>query len=48
MDKIIIDPHYCTREELVELIAYLDLKCWDYSSIPEHSTEDGKTTLVDE
>jgi len=28
--KIIIDTHYCSREELAELEEYLEEKCWDY------------------
>lgn len=30
MKKIIIDPHYCSREEYKELKDYLDAECWDY------------------
>jgi len=30
MNKIIIDPHHCSREEYQELKDYLEEKCWDY------------------
>ena len=30
MEKIIIHPHYCSREEYQELIEYLKKNCWDY------------------
>ena len=30
MKKIIIDPHYCSREEYIELTEYLNNKCWDW------------------
>jgi len=35
MNKIIIDPHYCTREEHEDLIAYLDEQRWDWKEIKE-------------
>ena len=30
MNLIVIDPHYCSREELKELQDYLDEQCWDW------------------
>jgi len=30
MNKIIIDPHYCSREEYEELKKYLKNNCWDF------------------
>jgi len=30
MNKIIIDPHYCSREEFAELKQYLDDNAWNY------------------
>lgn len=33
MDKIIINPHNCSREEFKELIDYLENNCWDYRII---------------
>ena len=38
MNKLIIDPHNCSRDEFAELKEYLDDKCWDYkllSSMPK-------------
>lgn len=28
--KIIIDPHYCSREEYEQLLQYLTDNCWDF------------------
>jgi len=33
INKIIIDPHYCTREEYQELKDYLTARCWDWQEI---------------
>lgn len=35
LPKIIIDPHYCSREEYKELEDYLDEKCWDWKPQPK-------------
>lgn len=35
MKKILINPHYCSREEYKELIDYLEEKCWDYRILKE-------------
>ena len=32
MNKIIINPHYCSREEYQELIDYLEEQCWSYTT----------------
>jgi hypothetical protein len=29
-DKIIINPHNCSREEYEELLSYLEDNCWDF------------------
>ncbi len=39
MQKILIDPHNCSREEYAELIAYLEQECWDHDYIEEHQLE---------
>ena len=28
--KIVIDPHFCSRDEYGDLITYLEDNCWDY------------------
>ena len=33
INKIIIDPHYCSYEEYQELKDYLSLKTWDWQEI---------------
>jgi len=33
MNKIIIDPHYCTEEEYQELKNYLTEKDWDWQEV---------------
>lgn len=33
MNKIIIDPHYCSREEYQELKDYLNNESWDWKTI---------------
>ena len=33
MNKIIIDPHYCTREEYQKLKDYLTKQGWDWQEI---------------
>lgn len=33
LKRIIIDPHYCSREEYVDLIDYLKDNSWDYKEI---------------
>lgn len=35
IQKIIISPHYCSREEYSELISYLNEKEWSYTFIQE-------------
>jgi hypothetical protein len=35
MKKIIIDPHYCSSEELEELKEYLEEKCWDWKEVTD-------------
>lgn len=35
MNKIIIDPHYCTREEYESLKNYLDDQKWDWKEVKE-------------
>lgn len=30
MNKILIDPHFCSKEEYLELLNYLDEEMWDY------------------
>lgn len=39
MNKIIINPHYCSREEYQELKDYLTRKCWDWQEISGGKTE---------
>jgi len=39
MDKIIIDPHYCSREEYAELIKYLEDNCWDFRKVDDKKVE---------
>lgn len=39
MNKIIINPHYCTREEYQELKDYLTRKCWDWQEISSGKEE---------
>ncbi len=33
MNKIIIDPHYCSREEYADLKEYLTRSCWDWQKV---------------
>ena len=33
MNKIIINPHHCSKEEYQELKDYLTNKCWDWQEI---------------
>lgn len=33
MNKIIIDPHYCSEEEYQELKNYLNKKVWDWEEV---------------
>ncbi len=42
MNKIIIDPHHCSREEYQELKDYLTRKTWDWQEISsgENTEED--------
>ena len=35
MNKLVIDPHYCSREDYKTLIDYLDENHWDYKIIEE-------------
>lgn len=35
MNKILINPHYCSREEYVDLITYLQDECWDFKEVKE-------------
>lgn len=37
MKKIIIDPHYCSREEYEELTEYLTSKSWDFKILDERA-----------
>jgi len=30
MKMIVINPHYCSREEREELEEYLESQCWDW------------------
>lgn len=49
MNKIIIDPHYCTAEEYQELKDYLTDKTWDWQEISSGESEEkevGKTIEV--
>jgi len=39
MNKIIIDPHYCTREEYQELKDYLTDKTWDWQEVSSGEEE---------
>ena len=39
MNKIIIDPHNCSREELQELQEYLTDKSWDWKEVPDESSD---------
>ena len=40
MNKIIIDPHYCTREEYQVLKDYLTDKTWDWQEVFSGEKED--------
>ena len=33
MNKIIINPHNCSREDYKELVEYLENKFWDYREV---------------
>mgnify|MGYP007072306924 CR=1 FL=1 len=48
MNKIIIDPHYCTEEEYQELKDYLTNKTWDWQEVSsgEEVPEGHKTTEI--
>ena len=37
MRNIEINTHNCSREELAELKAYLDSKCWDYKEVEKEN-----------
>ena len=37
MKNIEINTHNCSREELAELKAYLDSKCWDYKEVEKEN-----------
>ncbi len=39
MNKIIVDPHYCSREEYQELKDYLTDKCWDWQEVSSGEEE---------
>ena len=45
MNKIIIKPHYCSREEYQELKDYLTDKCWDWQEISEGYDLDKKPVV---
>ncbi len=40
MNKIIIDPHDCSREGYQQLKDYLTTLCWDWQEISDGETED--------
>jgi len=39
INHIIINPHYCTREEYKELLDYLNNNNWDYKELKEKTWE---------
>ena len=39
MNKLIIDPHYCTSEEYQELKDYLTKKTWDWQEVSSGEEE---------
>jgi len=41
MNKIVIDPHDCSREEYEELREYLNNSCWDFYQLHKSSTNIG-------
>jgi len=47
MNKIIINPHHCSKEEYAELKEYLNNKAWDYKEIKTDKDKVGefKNTL---
>jgi hypothetical protein len=47
MNKIIIDPHNCSREEMAELKEYLDAQSWDYKEVEEEQEPDVDYILKD-
>jgi len=48
MKKIIIDPHYCSREEMQELKNYLDDQSWDYKEVEEEEEPEVNYILGDD
>lgn len=42
MKKIIIDPHYCSREEYAELLFYLKENNWDFHIQESDSSVSGE------
>lgn len=40
MNKIIIDPHYCSKEEYQALKDYLTEKTWDWQEVSSGNKED--------
>ena len=47
MNKIVIDPHYCSKEEYQELKNYLTEKTWDWQEVSsgEKEEEDEKKSI---
>jgi len=45
MEKILIDPMNCSREEYVELIYYLEDNCWNFEKV-KHPTVQDRTFKV--
>lgn len=42
MDRIIIDPHYCSREDYNELLEYLKENYWDFKIETQRPNEHGR------
>ena len=40
-NKIIINPHHCSREEYQELKNYLTEKTWDWQEVSSGNEDDG-------
>lgn len=45
MNNIIINPHYCSREEYQELKDYLTEKCWDWQEVSDGKEEKTRTVI---
>lgn len=39
MNKIVINPHNCSREEYNELLEYLEEKCWDFFKLKKNTNK---------